>query len=203
MTIRNVIFDMAGVLIKSSFPTSCARFIANDDDRALVTRELFHSVAWVKMDRGTMEPDEVERAVCKNLPSRLHAGVHEIMAHWHTQVTWIDGMEPLVRRVKKAGYGVYMLSNTAKSCHNIFDKLPAPDCFDGRLISADCQLLKPEPAIYHVLCDQFGLVPGECVFVDDAPANVEGALHVGMQGVVFYHDIERLVRELSELGVRL
>lgn len=203
MMVQNVVFDMAGVLIEPSFANMEARFVPDEADRALVHRELFQSVAWVQMDRGVRTVEEAAAAACKQLPARLHGCVDAIARHWHTEVRWIPGMDALIQRLKRAGYGVYMLSNTAKTCHRLYDKLPAPDCFDGRLISADCHLLKPEPAIFHLFCDTFGLAPGSCVFIDDAAANVEGAIHIGMRGVVFRGDANRLERELDALGVRL
>lgn len=203
MTIRNVIFDMAGVLIESSFESACRLHVQDEADRALVRRELFSSVEWIQMDRGLLGHDEVAEAACARLPERLHASVRAIMAGWHKKAVWMPGMDPLVRRVKTAGYGVYLLSNTAKSFHGFDAQMPAYACFDGMFISADCQLLKPDPAIFHAFCTQFARAPGECVFIDDSNANVEAAIYVGMRGIVFRGDADRLAGELQGLGVRL
>lgn len=46
-------------------------------------------------------------------------------------------------------------------------------------------MLKPDPAIYHLLTDRLGVAPRDCVFLDDQPHNVEGAAAVGMTGIWF------------------
>jgi len=199
--IQNVVFDMGGVLIACNFDYYCEKYMTDPDDRALVRQELFGSVEWIQMDRGTREPEEVEKAVCARLPERLHGVVHAAMDDWHTEATHIPGMEALIRRVKAAGYGVYLLSNTAKSFHGFRSKLPAYDCFDGMFISADCHLLKPEIAIFQAFCDEYRLIPGECVFIDDLSINIEGAIHAGWEGIVFRGDAERLEKDLAALGV--
>ena len=46
------------------------------------------------------------------------------------------------------------------------------------------------------------MTPGECWFIDDSPANVEGAILTGMGGTVYYGDVARLRRELHRAGIR-
>lgn len=199
--IRNVVFDMGGVLIRCNFDRYCERFVSDPADRALLMEELFASVEWIQMDRGVTDPETAAASVCSRLPERLHGFVHAILDCWHTEAEPMPGMEALVRRVKAAGYGVYLLSNTAKSFHGFAPKLPGYDCFDGLFASADWHLLKPEIAIYRAFCDEFRLSPSECVFIDDLNTNVEGAIHAGMHGVIFRNDVDRLSRELRALGV--
>ena len=38
----------------------------------------------------------------------------------------------------------------------------------------------------------FSLNPEECFFIDDMPANVEAARNLGMDGCVYYGDVEEL-----------
>ena len=45
-----------------------------------------------------------------------------------------------------------------------------------------------------------GCPAAECVFIDDLPANIEGAKRCGWQGIV-YTDFADLKRRLAELGV--
>lgn len=201
--IRNVVFDMGGVLIHYEFSRYCRRYAAEDADHALLMDELFGSTEWVQLDRGSIEQGQAIRSICSRLPERLHGAVGEILNNWHAGATPIEGMDALVRRIKTAGYGVYLLSNAAKTVHAYAPNLPGYDCFDGLFISADWHLLKPEVAIYRAFCDEFRLNAAECIFVDDLSINVEGALHAGMYGIVFRGDAARLERELAARGVRL
>ena len=47
------------------------------------------------------------------------------------------------------------------------------------------KLLKPDPAIYYLALDRFGLRPGEALFVDDRQINVDGAEAIGMKAHLF------------------
>ena len=82
-----------------------------------------------------------------------------------------------------------------------FDRIPGSECFDGRIVSADWKLLKPQPEIYETLLREFRLKPEECFFIDDLSVNVEGARRAGLDGAVFFGDIPRLRRELIAAGV--
>ncbi len=62
-------------------------------------------------------------------------------------------------------------------------------------------MIKPDPAIYRLLCARYAVTPERCVFIDDNPRNVEGARTVGMHALHFT-DVERLTGDLAALGVR-
>ncbi len=57
--------------------------------------------------------------------------------------------------------------------------------FRGIVVSGEVKLLKPDPAIYYLALDGFGLKPRQALFVDDRQINVEGAEAVGMRGHLF------------------
>jgi len=91
------------------------------------------------------------------------------------------GMEQLVRELKGAGYGIYLLSNTSRDFYGFKDSVPAFEPFDGFVISADHYVIKPDPSIYEILFARFGLRAEECFFIDDSPANVETGAALGMK----------------------
>ncbi len=57
--------------------------------------------------------------------------------------------------------------------------------FRDIVVSGDEKLLKPDPAIYALALERFGLEPGEAVFVDDTAINVEAAREAGIHAVLF------------------
>lgn len=77
----------------------------------------------------------------------------------------------------------------------------ASKLMNGALISAEVKLLKPDPQIYRTFLHKFALRPEECVFIDDTPINVEGALYENMAGIVFNMDVAALAESLHALGV--
>ena len=175
--IRNIVFDMGGVLINDNMMEFLARYVPDEPGRELLNRELFHSQEWkYGWDLGTMSAGEIVESVCKRLPARLHQAVRQVMDNWNMEPRPIAGMENLIRGLKKSGLGIYLLSNTAVSYRKYCHKLPAIDCFDGQFISADYHLLKPNREIYDKFVQVFSLVPSECYFVDDKAENVQGAV---------------------------
>ncbi len=55
---------------------------------------------------------------------------------------------------------------------------------DLLLLSGDTGLRKPDPAAFADAVARLGVAPGECVHVDDLPANVRGAVAAGLVGVL-------------------
>jgi len=51
--------------------------------------------------------------------------------------------------------------------------------FRGITVSGRVKLVKPDPAIYALHAQTFGLAPDATLFFDDNPANVEAARTVG------------------------
>ena len=69
------------------------------------------------------------------------------------------------------------------------------DWFDGLLVSGEEGIAKPDPAIFRLLLDRFGLDPAATFFVDDSEANVATARELGIDAVRFTGP-RRLRREL-------
>lgn len=199
--IKNIVFDMGGVLINFDAERYTARFVPDAADRALIRRELFRSVEWIQMDRGSITDGEAVASVCARLPAHLHQAVRDILDNWHRDIPPLDGIYDLVKELKGKGYGIYLLSNTCTRFHSFRENIPALKFFDGEFISADCHLVKPEPGIYRLFLEEFGLDGSECVFIDDVPLNVEGAVRCGIHGVVYHGDPALLRDRLRALGV--
>ena len=70
------------------------------------------------------------------------------------------------------------------------------------VISAEEQIAKPDPAIYLRTCRRLGLMPAECLFIDDLPANVEGARRAGLHAELFSSvpQLTTLVAQLTRNG---
>lgn len=113
----------------------------------------------------------------------------------------VEGILELLQTLKKNGYRLYLLSNAAIRQHEYWARAEASKLMDGTLISADVKLLKPDPQIYQTFMKKFDLKAEECVFIDDTPINVEGALYENMAGIVFNMNADALKQTLCALGV--
>lgn len=113
----------------------------------------------------------------------------------------IPGMAEIVAELKDAGVRLLGLSNwSAETIHHAPVVAPAISELEDIVVSGREKLIKPDPAIFALLLDRFGLDPGRTVFVDDLPVNVEAARELGLIGIVFTGAAD-LRAELDRLGV--
>lgn len=200
--IKNIIFDMGQVLIRWQPDLLIAHLELSKEDEALVLREVFQSVEWVQLDHGTISETDAAKAMCGRLPEYLHDAARTlVMDWWKRPLVPMPGMAELVGELKGKGYGIYLLSNAGTSLRTYFPRIPGSEHFNGLLVSSEEKLLKPQHEIYKTLFARFGLNPEECFFIDDSPANIEGALCCGMAGTIFRGDVSRLRKEMNAAGI--
>ena len=199
--IRNIIFDMGQVLLYFNTDVFMEEAQVPPEDREMMRREVFLSLEWARMDRGPLTDEEATEIICRRVPERLHEAVRKLVCFWDRPILEVPGMYELIRELKDKGYGIYLLSNASLRQHEYWPRIPAHVFFDGTLISSDVKLVKPQPEIYLLLCQKFGLRQEECFFVDDAINNIEGAFLCGIRGAVFHNDVAELRQKLREAGV--
>jgi putative hydrolase of the HAD superfamily len=199
--IRNIIFDMVGVVIRFETEKYYIDHNISIPDRELLKRELFGSVEWARQDRGTIRDEDVIESVCVRVPERLHCVVRDFARRENRDILQVEGMEDLLADLKMCGYKVFLLSNTSNGFHRFWPQVGLNKWFDGTMISADEGLVKPDPAIFRLACERFQIWPEESVFIDDTPMNVEAAEYVGIKGFLYRGDIRELRDWLKETGV--
>lgn len=201
--IRNIVFDMGQVLIRFDREYFLRRLDLTAEDRKLLLNEVFLSVEWARMDWGSLTDAQAARSVCARLPRRLHEAATSLVMEWERPILPIEGMYELIEELKGAGYGIYLLSNASFRQKDYWPDIPCHRFFDGTLISSDVGSIKPERAIYEAFLEKFSLRAEECFFVDDLPANVEGARRCGLSGAVFHGDAAELRARMRQAGVSL
>lgn len=201
--IKNIVFDMGNVLLWFDRDRFLDAVGAEGEDRKILMNNVYLSVEWARMDRGSMTEAEAAASMCTHVPERLHEKVHLLVDQWDRPIYPVEGMAQLVRDLKTAGYGIYLLSNASYRQHEYWPRVPGSKFFDGTLISADVKLVKPGREIYDLLCSKFSLKPEECVFIDDSAANIEGAEVAGMRGIVFHGEADEAREKLRALGVNV
>ncbi|MCF0237371.1 MAG: HAD family phosphatase [Sphaerochaetaceae bacterium] len=174
-----------------------------NEDANKLEEEVFRQVEWTMMDRGSLKDEEAVIAFCKRLPEHLHKGAKELTLHWWNTIELIPNMVDILRDLKNNGYKLYVLSNASHRFPQYFYKTEAFPYFEDTVYSASLGLLKPEREIYKYLLDKHSLEASECVFIDDTPSNVEGAIYTGIKGIVFKGNPKRLREELQALGVNI
>lgn len=104
---------------------------------------------------------------------------------------------------KAAGYTVAMLTNDMRAFHgrDWERHIAFVALMDEVIDCSDHDFLKPDPRAYQLALEATGAAPDRVLFVDDQPANVDGALAVGMDAVWF--DIADAERAWDSIAERL
>ena len=191
---KNIVFDLGGVLFARDKHKCSPEFI--DFFRFIRTDPM--PDFWVEYDRGTLTLDQVVDALCA-----LHGCTPEVARAYLREA--IDRQEPvraterLVGELKRAGYRLYVLSNMSREFIDFLRRADVYALFDGEVVSCEEGTVKPEPRIYRILLDRYGLDPAQTLFIDDRAANIAAAREAGSDGVRFDpHDPEASCEALRQ-----
>jgi HAD superfamily hydrolase (TIGR01509 family) len=88
-----------------------------------------------------------------------------------------------INTLRQNGHPVALLSNDSPALKDRLRDLGIDHLFDPLVISAFIGCMKPDPAAYRAVLQ--GRPPQEAIFVDDLPANIDGARTLGMQAVLY------------------
>ena len=196
--IRNIIFDLFGVIARFDTEGYYTVHGISPSDQQILQREVFLSLEFAMGDRGTISEEEAVDAICARVPEHLHEAVCDFIYRQNRAILPIPGMEELLHCLKGQGHHLFLLSNTSIAFHRFRAGIPGIELFDETLISADVGLVKPDPTIFRLACEQFGILPSESSFIDDTPINAEAAQYAGMRAYVFHGDVDELGKWLTE-----
>lgn len=196
--IKNIVFDMGNVLIDFDREYFLDSFNVTGEDRDVLLREVFYSTEWAMMDRGTLDEIQMYDIIKTRIPSRLHQKAYDLIFNWDKVVKPIKGVAEYIKELKDRNYKIYLLSNASHRClDEYWVNVKGHEYFDGLVVSAFINRIKPEKDIYEHLIKKYALNKEECVFIDDSFANVEGAIFYGMKGITFHNDISELRQKLE------
>ena len=110
------------------------------------------------------------------------------MSRWEDSLPGeMPDMRQLVQELKSnPTIGIYGLTNwSMETFPQARAKFPVLQLIDHYVVSGDIRAVKPHPKIFQTLLDRYNLRADQCLFVDDNPANIEGANRLGLQGILF------------------
>lgn len=207
--IKNIIFDMGNVLIMFYPEKTFSKYLPDKKDVDLILDLFYKSGIFRECDRGTRTYAEVIDSIADKLPPHVLAVLKEIYlekGYGLTEMPPFEEMYDLIQELKANGYKTYLLSNAGYDFYEYSPHKPAIALMDGKIISCEHKVLKPEKEIYEILFNTFSLDPSECIFIDDVEENIEGGKKCGMDGIVFspsFEDVSVLREKLKNKGVKI
>ena len=195
MATKAVVFDLGGVLIDWD-PRYLYRKLLADEAAVEEFLATVCTPEWnAEQDRGRPFAEGVAELVERHPEhAAAIAAYHE---RWPEMVAGdIPGTVEVLAELQAAGVPLYALTNWSAETFAITrGRFEFLEWFDGLLVSGEERVTKPDPAIFQLLLDRFGLDPTATVFVDDSEANVAAARRLGFDAIGFTGH-EELRREL-------
>lgn len=203
--ITDAIFDFCGVVLdwqcraalEGRYPAELVdRICADDDPCGFFDYE-------DRMDHGELLAQVLPDVECEQGKELADIFADYIARYDDALPRMIPGMEELLGDLRKAGYGVWGLTNwSSETFHFAFEKFPQLErLLNGTVVSGVEKKFKPNADFYELALQRFGLDAGRCVFFDDTAKNVTGAENVGIRAFRFT-DADQARRDLESLGLK-
>jgi epoxide hydrolase-like predicted phosphatase len=199
--IQGVFFDMGGVLLRTEDRSTRqaweARFGLPDWGLA---DTIFNSEASRRASVGRAGVDEIWLAAGQQFGLSADE-LAQLEADF-----WAGDQfdEPLFAYIAslRPRYRTGLISNAWPTMREYLGQHPfVGAAFEKLFISAELGIAKPDPRIYQLALEEYGLAPQAAVFVDDLPENVRAAEALGMAGVLYQAGMD-VPGALAALGVR-
>jgi 2-haloacid dehalogenase len=194
-----VVFDVGNVLYGWDPDSFLVRQIADDEARLRFIEDV-DLYAWHETLDGGRPYAEAAAELEEKFPQYA-----ELIAAWsdrfgETISGPVPGVHPIVDALAARGAPLFAITNfSADFWPPFFARERAFfGLFRDIVVSGEVKLLKPDPAIYYLALDRFGLRPADALFIDDRRINVEAALAVGMAAHLFVDAADLQVRLEAE-----
>lgn len=185
MKVRNLVFDIGGVIINDS-DGALEKFLRlSSDEMNEVNRVIYSDVRWKdKVMLGYMSQEEYARELVSELPEWKTVIEKCLLPKYQPEVVPIlyDNLKYITDLKRSNKYNLYVLSNLTSATYSYLKE--CLQMFNGGVYSFQAHIRKPDPRIYQVLFTKYNLKPAECLFFDDRKKNIETGETLGMKGIV-------------------
>ena len=197
---KAIVFDFGGVLIEWSPYHLYRKLLPSDDAVREFLEEINFSTFNKKLDAGYSFSKMKEELLVKY--PRQQELVRAFFERW-MECTG-DAIQPTVDimlEVKAAGYPVYGLSNWSHETFPLLQhRYPFLPQLDDYLLSGMAGVAKPDDEIFRLFLQRIGRSAEDCVFIDDAQANIDAARRLDFTGLL-YTTAPQLRTDLVDLDI--
>jgi len=200
--ISAVIFDIGNVLVRWDPRNLYRQHFENTEEMEKFLRKITTPEWNLEQDRGRSFQEAV------TLLSHAYPQ-HENMIKMF-DINWLDmlageisGTVDILNQLVEDGVPVFAITNfSAEKWPAFCDRHPFSRLFQGVVVSGEEKLVKPDPAIFNLALNRFGLLARNCIFIDDVQENIVAAQALGITGHHFT-DASALAVSLKSHGFLL
>ena len=189
MAIKNIIFDLGGVILNIDLRKTQDAFTSLGVKNIEEVFRMGHVESFFKSyEVGAIDDTQFIAAIQKM--AGIQVAPEIVVDAWNALL--LDFPPERINFIKglKNKYRLFLLSNTSALHHVRFHEMfnqefggSLDDLFDKAYYSHIIRIHKPETAAYKLIIDENSLTADETLFIDDSAANVEGAERAGLKGL--------------------
>lgn len=178
MAIKAIILDVYGVLITNAADIAFDQLGGDHSKYGEEIKNLYRAY-----DLGYLTFEEEHSQIAQMLGVSYQEWVEVMQSATHYNKPLIDYLNDLpLKRAIMSNIGQESLADMKQGLD--LSKI------DEMIISSEVGFVKPDPRIYQVALERLGVEPVDCLFVDDSQINVDGALQLGLQAVLYTNNSE-------------
>lgn len=186
--IRNIIFDLGGVLLNIDPKKTIDAFGKLGMEQLVGDKGLsYDHEIFYQMEQGKITPEEFRNGVRQLLPKEVSDD--EIDAAWTAMLLDFPAIRVELIKNLRNDFKIYLFSNTnaihVEKFHSIFRKqhgFEVSTLFDKDFYSNEIGYRKPSSESFKEIIRLSGINPKESLFIDDSFQNVESAIASGLKG---------------------
>ncbi len=204
--IKNIIFDLGGVIINLDIPKTISEFnkLSNQPFESIYN-QLQQTPVFDLFDKGQI----TEKDFFVELKKALRNDVtdEELLFAWNAMLLDFPKHRLELLSKLKPNYRLFLLSNTNESHVLEFEKTlfashgyqNLEPFFEKVYYSCRMNQRKPNADIFESVLNENNLIAEETLFIDDSPQHVEGALTLGVKAMLLEknNEVEYLLKELK------
>lgn len=204
--LKNLVFDFGNVLVVCK-PEVQMRECTSSEEEAMALHEAIQGdEVWQNTALGLANYKDAIDHLCEQHPEMADQ-IRTVLPKRSNAMLIPVETEACLRKLQKAGYNLYYISNTNDIDYDtIMKNHPILHEFNGGLASHLAHLLKPDHRIFHLLLDRYDLKAEECLFVDDMEINTAAAAELGYQPLTLTTGaatLETALRTIPEIKERI
>lgn len=147
-------------------------------------------------------------------PSRSHPDLRKSLSSFkedyylkNNSFAFYEEVFPLLEDLDSKGFLLGLITGASRKRLLSSGAKILPEFFDVVITSDDCAESKPNPAPYRLAAETLGVVPSDCLVVENAPLGIEAAKRAGMSCIAitstlesrYLKEADRIVGKLSDI----
>lgn len=205
--IKNIIFDLGGVIINLDYDATREAFIQlGFRDFDAVYSQVQQGGLFDAMDKGEITPGEFRNKIRQCIDRDVSDD--EIDAAWNAMLLDVPADRIELLKQLKEKYRLFLLSNTnsihvkqfSADLQHVYGTPDFTPYFEKWYYSCAMGMRKPDAEIFEYLLNENQLRAEETLFIDDSVQHIEGAQKCGLK-TLYLRKGQSLQKALADAGI--